>query len=58
MKMHPCTSVQHSLNPDGYFTLPDWNLFSGPYSPIYETSVVKFLHLNDVLYAVFYFSVF
>ena len=43
-------------NRDGSFTLPDWNFFLGPSGPIYETSVVKFLHLcfHDVIF-IFYF---
>ena len=35
----------NGLNPDGSFALPDYFSFMGPYDPIYETFVVKFLHL-------------
>ena len=44
-------------SPDGSFTLPDQNLFLGPYDPIYETSLVKFLHLyaHAVIF-IFYLS--
>ena len=36
------------------FTLPDKNSFLGSYDPIYETSVVKFLHLcfHAVIFAI------
>ena len=30
---------------NGLFTLPDYNLSFGPYDHIYETCMVKFLHL-------------
>ena len=47
----------NSSNLDGdLFTLPDWNSFFDPHGPIYETSVIKFLHLcfHAVLF-IFYF---
>ena len=44
------------LDLQGLFSLPDKNLFLGSYGPIYETSVIKFLHYVSML--LFSFSVF